>query len=147
MVGMYEDIVNVDETVEINGYPFYPSEITGGEPFNRREVNRESILGGTEHVSRTKYIVREFSFSTYIHIPDGHPEAYDAIFQEMVNKPAVVISPYMGGKFNAEVTITRDAEESTPNDLKLDVDIKEIPDEKSNISGEVFYELEDEIVG
>lgn len=126
--GMYDDLrPGVEESVEIDGYPFYATEITPTESYNRRETNRQSILGGTEHVTRGKYIPRSFSFTTYVHIPEGHPEVYDTIFQEMVSKPCEVISPYMGGKFNAEVIIQKTAEEASPEDIKLDIEVVEIP--------------------
>ena len=101
-MGMYSDLrEGVEASIEIDGYPFYPEEITPQESYNRRELNRQSILGGTEKVTRGKYVVREFSFTTTIYIPDGHPETYDTIFQNMVSKPCEVISPYMGGRFDA----------------------------------------------
>lgn len=139
MVKMYEDIVsNVSETVEIDGYPFYAEEITGNESFNRRESNRQSILSGTEIVTKGKYISREFSFTTSVHIPTNKAYVYDKIFSKMVNKTCRVISPYMGKAFNAEIIIQKNAEESTPNDLKLEIQIIEIPNSKSNIPGENF---------
>lgn len=135
---MYEDIVSgVSENVEINGYPFYAQEITPNESFNRRELNRHSLLSGTEKVTRGKYIVRDFTFTTYIHIPDGKPDSYDKIFKSMMNESATVISPYMGGSFKAEVIIKKIAEESSPLDLKLEIQVIEIPS-KSLISGDSF---------
>ena len=137
-MGMYDDIVSgVEATVEINGIPFYAQEITPQESFNRREILRHDIISGTQKVTKGKYIVRDFTFITYIHIPQDKPDTYDSIFKEMINNPCTVISPYMGGKFQAEVTIKKIAEESSPNDLKLEIHIIEIPD-KSNISGEKF---------
>lgn len=143
---MYEDLrPGVEETVEINGYPFYAQEITANESYNRRETVRQSILGGTEHVSRGKYIPRDYSFTTYIHIPEGHPEQYDSIFQEMVSKPAEVISPYMGGKFMAEVIIQKTAEEYSPEDLLLEIQVIEIPETDSLIMEDVFNVPEDKL--
>lgn len=134
---MYGDLrEKIEETVEIDGYPFYAEEISAEESYNRRETNRQSILGGTEYVTRGKYITRQFSFTTYIYFPTGHPEQYDAIFQEMVSKPCEVISKYMGGKFNAEVTVQKTAEESSPNTLKLDIEVVEIPEMDSLIPGD-----------
>ena len=136
---MYDDIVaSVDETVEIDGYPFYAMEITANESYNRRETNRQSILGGTEYVTRGKYIPRDFSFTTYIHVPEGHPEKYDHVFEEMSSKPCEVISRYMGGKFMAEVIIQKSFEEATPEDIKRDIQVVEIPDEASRIPNDVF---------
>ncbi|MDO5849315.1 MAG: hypothetical protein Q4P18_07255 [Methanobrevibacter sp.] len=146
MVGMYDDIRSgVNETVEIDGYPFYAQSITGEESYNRRETVRKNILGGTQHVSRGKYIPRKFSFSTYVHIEKDYPEVYDEIFKKMVSKPCTVISQYMGGMFEAEVIIQKDAEESSPEDLKLDIDIIEIPNQESTIPNDVFTIPEDKL--
>ncbi len=132
--GMYSDLrEGAEANIEINGYPFYAEEISPTESYNRRELNRQSILGGTEKVKRGAYVVREFSFTTHIYIPTGHPETYDTIFQEMVSNPCEVISPYMGGKFDAEVTIQKTAEEASPNHLELEVTVKEIPGQESLI--------------
>lgn len=147
-MGMYEDIKEgVDPTIEIDGYPFYPEEITGNESYNRRELNRQSILGGTEFITRGKYVCRDFNFTTMIYIPDGHPEKYDDIFEEMVSKKCEVISPYMGGKFYAEVIIQKTAPEASPNHLELDIQVKEIPDAtKSNIPKDEFTKPADKLV-
>ena len=52
-MGMYSDLrEGVEASIEIDGYPFYPEEITPQESYNRRELNRQSILGGTEKVTR-----------------------------------------------------------------------------------------------
>lgn len=143
---MYSDIrTDVSETVEIDGYPFWAQEITANEAYNRRETNRQSILGGTEHVSRTSYVVRDYSFSTYVHIPEGSPDVYDDIFREMVSKPCEVVSPYMGGMFNAEVIIERTAEESSPEDLLLEIQVIEIPGSESNIPDDVVTVPEDKL--
>lgn len=138
-MGMYDDIVTgVSENIEIMGYPFFAENITGDEPFNRREYNRNSILSGTEHVTRGKYISRSYSFTTTIYHPTGRPDAHDKILKEIISKPVTIISPYMGGTFKAEVTFQRSFEEASPNHYKLDVTVNEIPGSKSNIPGENF---------
>ena len=146
-MGMYEDIKEgIDATVEIDGYPFYAEEITGNESYNRRELNRQSLLGGTEFVTRGKYIARDFSFTTTIYFPTGHPEKYDDIFEEIVSKPCTVISPYMGGMFKAEVIIQKNAPESSPNHLELEIQVKEIPDPtRSNIPNDTFTKPSDKL--
>lgn len=144
-MGMYEDLrPGAEENVEINGIPFYAEEITPNESYNRREFNRKSILGGTEHITRGKYIPRDYSFETTIYFPTDHPESYDTIFQEIVSKPVEVISKYMGGKFMAEVIIQKTAETASPNHLRLEIQIKEIP-EKSLIPGDIVNIPEDKL--
>ena len=138
-MGMYDDIVTgVSETVTIMGIPFYAEDITADEPVNRRERNFTSILGGTERVSKGKYIHRKFSFRTTVFFPTGRPDAHDKIFSEIMREPVEVISPYMGGKFNALVEISKSFPEASPNHIELDVDITEVPDKKSLIKGESF---------
>lgn len=141
---MYRDInETVNENVEIDGYPFYAENITATEAYNRRETNRTSILNGTEHVSRGKYVVRDYSFTTTVFVPDNRPDVHDDIFREMMSKPCEVISPYMGGKFMAEVIIQKDIEEASPNHIKLDIQVIEIPDTESLIPGDAFFVPED----
>ena len=138
-MGMYDDIVSgVSETVKIMGIPFYAENINGDEPVNRREREFTSILGGTERVSQGKYIHREFSFSTTVFFPTGRPDAYDKTFKEIMSKPVEVISPYMGGKFNASVIINKSFPENSPNHMDLYINITEIPNKKSLIPGESF---------
>ena len=138
-MGMYDDIVSgVSETVKIMGIPFYAENINADEPVNRREREFTSILGGTERVSQGKYIHREFSFTTTIFFPTGRPDAYDKTFKEIMSKPVEIRSPYMGGKFNALVTISKSFPENSPNHMDLDVNITEIPGKKSLIPGEKF---------
>ena len=80
-------------------------------------------------------------------MPDGHPEKYDDIFEEMVSRPCEVISPYMGGKFDAEVIIQKTAPEASPNHIELDIQVKEIPDATvSNIPGDSFTKPADRLV-
>lgn len=146
MVGMYDDVnENVSENIEIMGYPFYAENITANEPYNRRETNREPIMNGTENVSRGKYVVRDYSFSTTIYVPEGRPDVHDDIFREMLSKPCEVISPYMGGKFMAEIIIQKDVEEASPNHLNLDIQVIEIPGKESLIPGDTFILPEDKL--
>lgn len=143
MPDMYKDVVNgVSETVEIDGYPFYGENIRGNTSYNHRKLNRQKLLGGTEHVARGEYMVREYQFETEVYT-EGNPTVFDEIFHEMVNKECEVISPYMGGKFKAEVTIERNHEEASPEHMGLDVTVIEIPEEQPNIPGESFIIPED----
>lgn len=138
-MGMYDDLrEGVSESIEIMGYPFYAEQINPTEAYNRREREFTPILGGTERVTKGKYIHKEFSFTTTIFFPTGNPNAYDDIFQEMMSKPVEVISKYMGGKFNAIVQITPTFPENSPNHMDLDVTVTEIPNTKSAIPGESF---------
>ena len=143
MVNMNKDIeTGVSETVEIDGYPFYAENIRGNKSYNHRELNRQALLGGTEHVSRGKYVSREYRFDTDVYT-EGDPRVFDEIFLEMCNKECEVISPYMGGKFNAEITIEREDEEASPEHMQLEVTVKEIPEIQPNIPGELFVVPED----
>lgn len=138
-MGMYNDMrKGVSESIKIMGYPFYAENITANEPYNRREREFTSILGGTERVTRGKYIHREFSFSTTIYFPTGRPNAYDKIFKKMVSKPVEVISKYMGGKFNAIIKLEPSFPENSPNHMDLNVTVTEVPEVKSRIPGERF---------
>lgn len=134
---MYDDIrEGVSENIEIMGYPFYAENITGDEPFNRREYNRTQILGGTQKVTPGEYIHRQYSFTTTIYHPEGRPNIHDEILREIMSKPVEVISPYMGGNFKAIVTFQRNHEEGGINHYNLDVTVEEIPGKNSNIPGE-----------
>lgn len=137
---MYSDAaITTSENISIMGIPFYAENINGEETFNRRETNRQKILGGTEHVTRGKYVSRKYSFTTMIYHPTGRPDVYDNLFREMMSKPVEVISPYMGGKFMAEIIIQRDTEEASPNHFTINVDVEEIPEINSNIPGETKF--------
>ena len=135
----YDDIhTTVSESITIMGIPFYAENIQADEPFNRREREFTPILGGTERVSKGKYIHREYSFTTTWFFPTGRPDAYDKVFKKMMSKPVEVISKYMGGKFKALITISQTFPEYSPNHMDLDVTVTEVPSSKSNIDGESF---------
>lgn len=140
VMGMYDDIhTSVSESVTIMGVPFYAENIQGDEPFNRREREFTSILGGTERVNKGKYVHREFSFTTTIFFPTGRPNAYDTTFKKMMSGPVEVISPYMGDKpFKALIDISKSFPENSPNHMELDITVTEVPDKKSQIPGETF---------
>lgn len=116
-----------EHNVEIDGIPFFAKEIKGKESFNRRELKRTKIKGGTEHVVRGEYVPREYTFTTTIDVPQDSPDAFDDLFIDLMNKPCEVICPDMGGMFNAQITINRTHEEASPDTIKLDVTVKEIP--------------------
>ena len=139
---MYRDIKKgVSETVKIMGHPFYTEDINGDTPHNYRERNFTPILGGTEKVTQGKYVHREFSFTTTVYFPTGRPDAHDKIFKEIMSKPVTVVSPYMGGKFKALVTIQKNFPENSVNLMDLDVKIVEIPGQESNIPGEKSFKV------
>lgn len=136
-MGMNNHIIKeASPNVKIMGYNFYAEDIEGDEPYNRREMKFTSILGGTERVSPGEYVHREFSFSSTISYPKGKPDAYDTIFKKMQSKPVEVISSSMGGKFKAMIKIRKSY--PSPNRIKVDVTVTEVPDKKSRIPGESF---------
>lgn len=132
---MYRHIIDgTSETVKIMGYSFYTDDIESDEPHNRRERTFTPLLNGTEEVTRGEYVHRSFSFSSLISFPPDKPEIYDPLFKKMESKPVEVISRYMGGKFNAIVTLRKSF--PYPNRIKVDVKITEVPGKKSLIPGE-----------
>lgn len=132
---MYSHIIEgISENIKIMGYPFYTDDIESDNPHNRRERKFTPIMNGTEEVTKGEYVHRSFSFSSLISFPPGKPEIYDSIFKKMESKPVEVISRYMGGKFNAIVTIRKSY--PYPNRMKVDVKVTEVPDKKSLIPGE-----------
>ena len=147
MTNMYKDIVpGVSETVIINygknykkEISFYAEDITSDTPYNYRERNFTPILGGTENVTKGKYVHREFSFTTTLYFPKDHPHEYDSIFKEIMSAPVLIQSRYMGGNnsIKALVTFQKSFPENSVNHMDLDVKIIEIPDSTiSNIPGE-----------
>lgn len=138
-MGMYDDMVKgVSESITIMGIPFYAENIRPKEPYNRREREFTPILGGTEIVTQGKYIHREWTFNTTIFFPTDKPDAYDNQFREMLSKPVEVISRYMGGKFNALISLSPEFPEYSINHMELEITVIEIPDKKSRIPGESF---------
>lgn len=138
-MSMYSDIAGgVSENIEIMGYPFYAENISSDEAYNRREYNRNSILGGTESVTKGKYIPRSYTFTTTIYHPTDRPDSYENIFRKMMANPQTIVSKYMGGTFKAEIIVQKNVEECSPNHMVLDFSVTEIPESKSNIPGETF---------
>lgn len=123
--------------LEIMGYPFYAEEVTANEAFRRREYNFNNIVGGTQKVTKGAYVGLDFSIVTHVAVNPNHPDVHNKIFKEMMSKPVKVVSPELGGSFNATVTI-KPEHNSNPNFLKLTINIKEIPNRKSGIKGESF---------
>ena len=122
--------------VDIDGYLFFPREVSGEESHSHREFLRTKIMSGGEFVSRGQYIVREFTFETIIDIDPNQLDDYYNIFTEMQNKICTVTSPYMGGMFKAEVGIHVTNPETSPHVLEVEVNIKEIPDIMARLKGD-----------
>ena len=129
---------NVTEgcNVEIMGYPFFAEEVSPNEAFRRRDFNFNPIVGGTQKVTKGPYVGLDFSITTHVAIDPNRPDVHNHIFEEMMSKPVPVVSPELGGTFNAVVIIK--PEHVKPNSLKLTIGIKEVPDTKSSIPGESF---------
>lgn len=122
--------------LEIMGYPFYAEEVTPNEAFRRREYNFNTIVGGTQKVTKGAYVGLDFTIVTHVAVPPNKPHIHNKIFKQMMSKPVKVVSPEIGGSFNALVTIK--PEHASPKSLKLTISIKEIPPKKSGIPGEKF---------
>lgn len=123
--------------VTIDGYDIIAEEITPTEAYNRRETVRHNIIGGTQTVIRTNYIPRDYTITTHLLIDPLYPDVYNNILNEWQSKPVEVVSKYFGGKFNAECIIKPDFNES-PNYIKLEIQLIEIPDTESLIPDDVF---------
>jgi hypothetical protein len=122
--------------LEIMGYSFFAEEVSPTEAFRRRELNFNSIVGGTKKVTKGEYVGLEFSVTTHVKIDPKKPNMHNKIFNEMMSKPVKVVSPDLGGSFNASVIIKPERE--SPRYLKLKITIKEIPGRESQIPGEQF---------
>ena len=121
---------------EIMGYKFFAEEVSPTESLRRRELNSNSIVGGTKKTTKGEYVGLEFSVTTHVKVDPKTPNMYNNIFQEMMRKPVKVTSPEIGGSFNANVIIKPERE--TAHYLKLTISIKEVVDGKSKIPGESF---------
>lgn len=141
---MYDALFQDGVCVEINDFPFFVESCSSDECFNRRELNRTNLVGGTQIVTRGAYIPRTYTVTTHVRCPPDRPDIYDNIFREMMSKPCGVISPEIGGQFNAEVIVNREHE--TPDYLKLTFSITEIPDLASNIPNESFTKPPDKLM-
>lgn len=138
---------NVDSklfNISIDGLDLIAEEINPSESFNRRETLRKNIVGGTQQVVRGGYIPRDHTIITHIMIDPEFPNVYDNIFMEWMSKPVEVISKDLGGKFNAELIIKKSHNDS-PNFLKLEIQIIEIPNNKSNIPNDSLKIPSDEL--
>lgn len=108
-------------------FPFYAEQITANESYNRRDLIRTKVMNGTETVTQGDWIGREFSFTT--HLPVGEDRTiYDKYFLSMLHQPCTIINEDMGEMFTAQVIIKKEPVEKHPNTLKLEVEIKEIPE-------------------
>ena len=135
-MALYHQLPTEGCNLEIMGYPFYAESVSPNEAFRRREYNFNNLVGGTQKVIPGAFIGLDFSITTHVFIDPNRPDEHNSIFQEMVSKPVEVISPELGGKFNAIVTIK--PERDRLDSLKLTIGIKEVPSSKSGIPGEVF---------
>ena len=137
-MAMYKD--NIDKNyfnVSIDGYDLIAEEVTVNEAYNRRETSRKNIIGGTQTVVRTNYIPRDYTFITHLLIDPLYPDVYDNIFREWQSKAVEVISKQMGGKFSAECIVKPSLEDS-PNYLRVEIQVIEIPDTNSLIPNDSF---------
>lgn len=129
--------------VSIDGLDIIAEEINPSESFNRRETVRKNIIGGTQQVMRGGYIHRDYTITTHFMIDPEYPDIYDDIFIEWQSKPVEVISKELGGKFDAECIVKR--VHDTPNFLKLEIQLAEIPTNVSNIPNDSMKLPADEL--
>lgn len=122
--------------LEIMGFPFYAEKVSTKEGFRRRDVNINNIVGGTQNITKGPYIGLEYDITTHVFVKPNRPDMYNKVFQEMMSKPVEVISPELGGKFNAMVIIKPD--HVAPTVLELSINIREVPGKDSKIPGEKF---------
>lgn len=135
---MYNEKVDKNfYNVSIEGFDLIAEEVTPSEAYNRRETSRKNIIGGTQHVIRTNYLNRDYTIITHLLIDPLYPDVYDNTFRDWMSRPVEVISKHMGGKFFAECIVKPSVEDS-PNYLKLEIQLIEIPDTKSLIPNDVF---------
>ena len=134
-MSMY-DIPTDGCNLEIMGYPFFAENVNPNEAFRRREYNFNALVGGTMDVTPGAYVGLDFSITTHVFIDPDRPDEYNSIFQEMMSKPVEVVSPDLGGRFNAIVVVK--PERDKVNALKLTISVKEVPDSQSLIPGEEF---------
>ena len=130
--------------VSIDGLDIIAEEVNPTESYNRRETVRKNIIGGTQHVVRGGYVPRHNTVITHLLIDPEYPDVYDEIFQEWQSKAVEIISRELGGKYNAEVVVKKNHNDS-PNYLKIELDITEIPTSESNIPNDVLQVPADEI--
>lgn len=131
---MYDSRIDtINYNITIGGVDLIMEEPTVNEAYNRRDTSRHSIIGGTQHVTRTEYKVRDYSFKTHLRIDPLYPDIYNAMFMEWMSKSTEVICAYMGGKFDAEIIV-----KPVPkgNYLEVDIQVIEIPSSVSTISHE-----------
>lgn len=132
-----EKLDNNFYNVSVDGYDIIAEEITPNEAYNRRETSRKNIIGGTQTVIRTNYIPRDYTIITHFIIDPLYPDVYDNILQEWQSKPVEVISKHLGGKFMAECIVKPSIMDS-PNYLRVELQLIEIPDTESLIPNDVF---------
>lgn len=135
-MSMYNNIPTDGCNIEIMGFPFFAESINVNEAFRRREANFNNIVGGTMKVTPGAYVGLDFTVTTHVTIDPERPDEHNSVFQEMMSKPVEVVSPEIGGRFNAVVVIK--PERKGLDWLELSISIKEIPDKNSLIPGEEF---------
>lgn len=126
--------------VEIDGFLFFPEEVSGNNTYSNREYTRTKIMSGGEFVTRGQYKPREFSFKTTLTLDPREPYAYDKVFEIMENKPCEVMSPFMGDTFKAEIEISKTHPRASPGALVLDITVNEIVEPKATLVGDTLID-------
>lgn len=131
--------------ITIDGFPLIVEDPSPNESFNRRETSRHNIIGGTQWVARTTYVPIDFTFTTHVRVDPLYPDIYDSTFQLWMSKTVEVVSRELGGvgKFNAECKVKKT--HSSPSFLTLEIQLIEIPGDKSNIPNDEFIVPTDQI--
>ena len=138
MVQIIKDNLKSISNLEIEGVLFIVENISYTNTLPKRTLNRMKVINGTEIVTNGEYTPLEFEITTTINVPVNRPDYYNDAFTELQSKICRVVSPLMGS-FKAELTINY--ESSTPESIKVRIQIKEVPDELSNIPGEKKFSI------
>lgn len=138
MVQIIKDNLKSISNLEIEGVLFIVEDISYTNTLPKRVLNRMKIINGTEIATKGEYTPLEFEITTTINVPVNRPDYYNDAFTELQSKICRVVSPLIGS-FKAELTINYDP--ATPESIKVRIQIKEVPDELSNIPGEKKFSI------
>lgn len=122
--------------LEIGGVLFIVEDVSYVNTLPKRKLNRMKVINGTEVATKGEYVPLEFEITTTLDVPIDRPDYFNAALTELQSENREVFSPLLGS-FKAELTINYEL--STPESLKVKIQIVEVPGEKSNIPGENLF--------
>lgn len=114
-------------TIEIDNIPMVMENVNIVVSNSYRELITTKIMNGTEINTQGEWQPREFSFTTYLRVPNNKINELNSMINEIQHKPCEIVYPDFGEIFLGFVKIIKTRVDT--NGFELKISVKELASE------------------